>query len=77
MRRVAGERDDVWYRVTCLLLAYVQTVGRRDMRDVAALLGFARPWWRVRLRGAVPLGSAKHAGVKRGVSLGGMICCIM
>ena len=26
-------------------------------------LGFVRPWWKVRLHGAVPLGSAKHAGV--------------
>ena len=33
------------------------------VRDVAVPCGFARPWWEVRLRGAVPLGSAKHAGV--------------
>ena len=33
------------------------------VRDVAVSLGFARPWWEVRLRGAVPLGTAKHAGV--------------
>ena len=33
------------------------------VRDVAVPCGFARPWWKVRLRGAVPLGSAKHAGV--------------
>ena len=33
------------------------------VRDVAVSLGFARPWWEVCLRGAVPLGSAKHAGV--------------
>ena len=33
------------------------------VRDVAVPRGFARPWWRVRLRGAVPLGSVKHAGV--------------
>ena len=34
-----------------------------DVRDVAVPLGFAQPWWKVRLRGAVPLGSAKQAGV--------------
>ena len=34
-----------------------------DVRDVAVPLGFARPVWKVRLRGAVPLGSAKQAGV--------------
>ena len=33
------------------------------VRDVAVPCGFARPWWEARLRGAVPLGSAKHAGV--------------
>ena len=58
-----GERDDLRYRVTCLLLASGQTVWRRDDGDIAVPLGFARPWWKVRLRGAVPLGSAKHAGV--------------
>ena len=42
--RVAGERDDLWYRVTCLLLVSGQTVWRRDVRDVAVPLGFARPW---------------------------------
>ena len=31
--------------------------------DVAVPRGFARPWWKVRLRGAVPLGRAKHAAV--------------
>ena len=40
-----------------------QTVWRNYIRDVAVPCGFARPWWEVRLRGAVPLGSAKHAGV--------------
>ena len=30
-----------------------------DVRDVAVPLGFAQPWWKVRLRGAVPVGSAK------------------
>ena len=40
-----------------------QTVWRNEVRDVAVPCGFARPWWKVRLRGAVPLGSAKHAGV--------------
>ena len=33
------------------------------VRDVAMSCGFARSLWEVRLRGAVPLGSAKHAGV--------------
>ena len=33
------------------------------VRDVAVPCGFARPWWKLRLRGVVPLGSAKHAGV--------------
>ena len=47
-----------------------QTVWPKYVRDVAVPLGFARPWLEVRLRGAVPLGSAKHAGGrKRGVSL--------
>ena len=36
---------------------------RRDVRDVAVPLGFAQPWWKVRLRGAVPQWSAKQAGV--------------
>ena len=39
-----------------------QTIWRNYVRDVAVPCGFARPWWKVRLRGAVPLGSAKHAG---------------
>jgi len=33
------------------------------VRDVAVPSGFARSWRGVRLRGAVALGSAKHAGV--------------
>ena len=40
-----------------------QTVWRNYVRDVAVPLGIARPWWEVCLRGTVPLGSAKHAGV--------------
>ena len=42
-----------------------QTVWRHAVRDVAVPLGpgLARPWWKVCLRGAVPLGSAKQAGV--------------
>ena len=47
----------------CLLLLCGQTLRRNYVRDVAVPLGFARPGWEVRLRGAVPLGSAKHAGV--------------
>ena len=59
-RRVAGERDDWWYHVICLLSSvYGQTMWRNYVRYVA----FARPWWEVCLCGAVPLGSAKHAGV--------------
>ena len=27
------------------------------------------PWWKMRLRGAVPLGSVQHAGVNAGASL--------
>ena len=49
-----------WRHVTRLLLVSGQTVWRRDVRDVAVPLGFARLWWKVRLRGAVPLGSAKQ-----------------
>ena len=51
--------------VSCdiLLLVYGQTVWRNYVRDVAVPLGFARPWWEKCLRGVVPLGSAKHAGV--------------
>ena len=33
------------------------------VRDVAVPCGFARPWWEIRLRGAVPLGSAKYVGI--------------
>ena len=62
-RRVAGERDHWWYHVICLLLVCGQTVWPKYVRDVTVPLGFARPWWEVRLRGAVPLGSGKHAGV--------------
>ena len=83
-RRATGERETgwrkhgvslvsgmiLWYHVTCLLLSG-QTVWRRDVRDVAVPLGFARPWWKVRLRGAVPLGSAR----KRGVSLVSRMIC--
>ena len=42
---------------------YEQNVWPNYVRDVAVPLGVARPWWEVCLRGAVPLGSAKHAGV--------------
>ena len=45
----------VWFRVSLVWRNYV--------RDVAVPYGFARPWWEVRLRGAVPQGSGKHAGV--------------
>ena len=48
----------IFLRVVC-----GQTVWPKYVRDVAVPLGFVRPWWEVRLRGAVPLGSAKHAGV--------------
>ena len=48
---------------------------RRDVRDAAAPLGFARPWWKVRLRGAT--GERETCWRKRGVSLvSGMICGI-
>ena len=48
----------------CLLLSvYGLTVWRNYVRDVVVPLGFARPLRKVRLRGAVPLGSAKHADV--------------
>ena len=40
-----------------------RTSGRNYVRDVAVPRGFARPWWKVRLRGVVLVGSAKHAGV--------------
>ena len=61
----------------CLILVCGQTVWPKYVRDVAVPLGFAWPWWEVRLRGAVPLGTAKH-GRKRGVSLvSGIIGCIM
>ena len=56
-----------------------RTVWRNYVRDVAVPCGSAWLWWKARLRGAVPLGRAKHAGVnKRGVSLAsGMIGGIM
>ena len=60
---VRRERDDWRYRVIGLLLVCGQTVWPNYVRDVAVPCGFARPWWEVRLRGAAPLGSAKHAGV--------------
>ena len=44
-RRVAGERDD-WYHVICLLLV---CGGLRC--EITFLMGFARPWWKVCLRG--------------------------
>ena len=47
----------------CLLLVCGQTAWPKYVRDVTVPLGFARPWWEVCLRSAVPLGSAKHAGV--------------
>ena len=45
------------------------------VRDVAAPCGFARSWWEVRLRGAVPLKKKRETcWCKRGVSLvSGMI----
>ena len=67
--------EDVSYEA---LVVYGQAVWRNYVHDVAVPLGFARPWWEVCLRGAVPLGSAKHAGVKRGVSpVSGMLGGIM
>ena len=72
-RRATGERETGWRKrgvslvsgMICGIMWHVclvrgQTVGRRDVRDVAVTCGFARPWWKVRLRGAVPQGSAKH-----------------
>ena len=56
-----------------LLLVCGQTVWRNYVRDVAVPRGFARPWWEVRLRGAVPLGSAKHAAVNAVSRCCGMI----
>ena len=41
-----------------------QTVWRNHGRRVAVPVGVARPGWEVLLRGAVPLGGAKHGGVK-------------
>ena len=50
--------------VSCeTLVVYGQTVWPNYVPDVAVPLGVARPWWEVCLRGAVPLVSAKHAGV--------------
>ena len=46
MRRVAGERADLRYHVTRLLVVYGQTVWRHDVRDVAVPLAFAGPWWK-------------------------------
>ena len=51
------------YRAKCWPLVSGQTLRRRDGGDVAVPLGFARPWWKVRLHGSAPLGSTKHAGV--------------
>ena len=73
-RRAIGERETCWCKrgvslvsgmiggiVDCFLCG--QTVWRNYVRDVAVPCGFARSWWEVRSRVAVPLGSAKHAGV--------------
>ena len=52
-----------------------RTVWRHDVRDVAAPLGFARSWWKVRLRAT---GERETCWCKRGVSLvSGMIGGIM
>ena len=59
----AGEGDRWLSHVICVLLVCGQTVWPKYVRDVAVPMGFARPWWEVRLRGAVLVGSAKHAGV--------------
>ena len=72
-RRATGERETCWRkrgaslvsgmigcRVICLLLVCGRTVRRNY---VSVPCGFAQPRWEVRLRGAVPVGSAKHAGV--------------
>ena len=40
-----------------MLVVCGQTVWRNYVRDVAVPCGLARPWWKVRLRGAVPLGA--------------------
>ena len=53
------------------LLVYGQTAWRNYVRDVAVPLGFARAWWEKSLRGALPLGRAKDAGVSL---VSGMIC---
>ena len=60
-RRVAGERE----AVSCDRIASSVWADRvaNYVRDVAVPCGFARPWWKARLRGTVPVGSAKHAGV--------------
>ena len=71
-RPVAGERDEWRYRVIGSFSVWADRVANY-VRDVAVPCGFARPWWEVRLRGAVPLGSAK-----RGVPLvSGMIAGIV
>ena len=65
---VARERETGWRKRGVSLVSGMICVVSCDMfasivSGHAAPLGFARPWWKVRLRGAVPLGSAKHAGV--------------
>ena len=44
-------------------VVYGQTVWQNYVPDVAVPFRFARPWWEVTLRGTVPVGSAKHAGL--------------
>ena len=58
-------RERAFQRLACSTNVAVcgQTVWPKYVDDVAVPWGLARPWWEVRLRGAVPLGSAKHAGV--------------
>ena len=74
-RRATGERETCWRKrgvspvsgmiggIVCLAsIVWADRVANYG-RDVAVPCGFVRPWWKMRLRGAVPLGSAKHAGV--------------
>ena len=59
-------RHDFW-RTLCTKRLYRKTVWRNYVCDVVLPLGFARPGWEVRLRGAA--GERETCWCKRGVSL--------
>ena len=74
-----GERETRWCKRNAPLVRGVscdtfassawRAVWRNYVRDVAVPCGFAQPWWKVHLRGAVPLGERETRWCKRGAPL--------